>query len=133
MWFKSPGNSVKMIYVKCQEYVICQEYKVNDDKNVKMAINETRKTRKSSASELLVTNWKKWNIIPNKDKNEINPSIKKTQFPLMLSRTSTVHKIHGISITEDAIRFNLQPQKSNNQRKKYLALSWIRNMEKYFL
>ena len=41
----------------------------------------------------------------------------------MLSRTSTVHKIHGISITEDAIRFNLQPQKSNNQRKKYLALS----------
>ena len=45
-----------MIYVKCQEYVICQEYKVNDDKNVKMAINETRKTRKSSASELLVTN-----------------------------------------------------------------------------
>ena len=44
-------------------------------------------------------------------KNKPNPSIKRTQFPLVLSCACTVHKVQGLSLKEGVISFDLQRQK----------------------
>ena len=61
------------------------------------------------------------------------PTIKRTQFPLVLSWTCTVHKVHGFSLTSAVARFNLEKQKSFNEGQMYVALSRVIGIGNLFL
>ena len=61
------------------------------------------------------------------------PTIKRTQFPLVLSWTCTVHKVHGFSLTSAVVRFNLEKQKSFNEGQMYVALSRVIGIGNLFL
>ena len=58
-------------------------------------------------------------------KNGQQPPVKRTQFPLTLTWACTVHKVQGLSLIKGVVSFNLESQKSFNQRKMYVALSRI--------
>ena len=47
-------------------------------------------------------------------KCSISPSIKRTQFPLMLSWACTIHTVLGLSL-EGVVNFNLQKQRTFGQ------------------
>ena len=47
-------------------------------------------------------------------KNKSQPCIKRTQFPLALSWTCTVHKVQVLGLVEGVINFDLHRQKSFN-------------------
>ena len=66
-------------------------------------------------------------------KNKVQPSIKRTQFPLTLSWACTVHKVQGLSLNKAIISFDLERQKCFNQGQMYVALSRITNMENMYL
>ena len=67
-------------------------------------------------------------------KNKPNPSIKRTQFQLVLSWVCTVHKVKGLSLKEGVISFDLQRQKSFNQVQMDVALRRISKFgNKYFV
>ena len=44
----------------------------------------------------------------SKKKGSASPSIKRTQFPLILAWTFTVHKVQGLSLEQGVIYFDLQ-------------------------
>ena len=66
-------------------------------------------------------------------KNKQQPSVKRTQFPLTMSWAWTVHKVQGLSLAEGVVSFDLEKQKSFNQRQIYVALSRISSMNKMYL
>ena len=66
-------------------------------------------------------------------KNKPNRSIKRTQFPLVLSWACTVHKVQGLSLKDGVISFDLQRQKSFNQGQMYVALSRISKFDNMYL
>ena len=47
--------------------------------------------------------------------------MKRTQFPLVLSWSCTVHKVQGLSLSDGVISYKLQRQKSFNQGQMYVA------------
>ena len=60
------------------------------------------------------------------------PSIKRTQFPLRLSRASTVHKVQGLSLEQGVIDFDLRKQKSFGPEQIYAALSSVKNYDNLY-
>ena len=66
-------------------------------------------------------------------RNKINPSIKRTQTPVMLSWTCAVHKFKGISLDMGPNSFNLQRQKSFNQGQIDVALKSYCHLPKKFV
>ena len=83
-------NTVKVIYVKC------------DDQNAGLA---TMQSDIIAWQQHLVPILKYEVYFPIK-KNKLNPSIKRTQFPLVLSWACTVHKVQGLSLKESVISFD---------------------------
>ena len=61
----------------------------------------------------------------NKD---ISPVIQRTQFPLLLSRACTSHKVQGLSLDSAVLSFDLFKQKSFNDGQMYVALSRMRSL-----
>ena len=66
-------------------------------------------------------------------KNKLQPSIKRTQFPLVLSSSCTAHKVQGLSLSDGVISYDLQRQKSFNQGQMYVAMSRISKLENMHL
>ena len=66
-------------------------------------------------------------------KNKPQPSIKRTQFPLVLSWSCTVHKVQGLSLSDGVISYELQRQKDFNQGQMYVAMSRISKLENMHL
>ena len=54
-------------------------------------------------------------------KNKPHPSIKRTQFPLVLSWACTIHKVQGLTLKEGIVSFELQRQKNFSQGQMYVA------------
>ena len=110
-------NTVKVIYVKF------------DDQNAGLA---TMQSDIIGRQQHLVPIQKCEVSFPIK-KNKPNPSIKRTQFPLVLSWECTVHKVQGLTLKEGVISFDLQKQKSFNQGQMYVALSRISKFDNMYL
>ena len=66
-------------------------------------------------------------------KNKPHPSIKRTQFPLVLSWACTIHKVQGLTLKEGVVSFELQRQKNFSQGQMYVALSRISKFENMHL
>ena len=62
-------------------------------------------------------------------KKKSHPCIKQTEFPLVLSWASIVHKVQELSLNKGVISFQLQRQKSFNQGQIYVALSRVKTFE----
>ena len=62
-----------------------------------------------------------------------SPAIKRTQFPLVLSRACTVHKVQGLSLTSAVASFDSEKQKSFNEGQIYVALSRVTSITMFFL
>ena len=61
-----------------------------------------------------------------------SPTIKRTQFPLVLSWACTVHKVQGLSLTSAVVSFDLEKQKSFNEGQMYVALSRVTSVDNLF-
>ena len=62
-----------------------------------------------------------------------SPTIRRTQFPLMLSWACTCHKVQGLSLTSAVISFELFKQKQFNPGQMYVSLSRVTNLENLYL
>ena len=69
-------------------------------------------------------------IRANKDSS---PSIKRTQFPLMLSWAYTVHKVQGQTLDKAVVSFDLEKQRSFNSGQIYVALNRVTSLNGLFL
>ena len=95
------------------------------------------------ARQLDVTAWqhhrvpiKKREELFGSRKNRKQPSVKRTQFPLTLPWTCTVHKIQGLTLAEGvgvSEGFTLESQKSFNQGQMFVALSKITSISELYL
>ena len=65
-------------------------------------------------------------------KGSASPSIKRTQFPLILAWGSTVHKVQGLSLEQGVIDFDLRKQKSFGSGQIYTALSRVRTYDNLY-
>ena len=66
-------------------------------------------------------------------KGSMSPSIKRTQFSLMLSWACTIHKVQGLSLEKVVANFDLQKQRTSGQDQMYTALSRVSSYDKHFL
>ena len=66
-------------------------------------------------------------------KNKPHLSIKRTQFPLVLSWACTIHKVQGLTLKEGVVSFELQREKNFSQGQMYVALSRISKFENMHL
>ena len=66
-------------------------------------------------------------------KNKPHPSFKRTQFPLVLSWTCTIHKVQGLTLKEGVVNFKLQRQKNVKQGEMYVAMGRISKFENMYL
>ena len=69
-------------------------------------------------------------IKPNKP---CSSEVKRTQFPLMLAWTCTVHKVQGKQFENAVISFNLLRQRSFNTGQIYVALSLVKSSSGLYL
>ena len=60
------------------------------------------------------------------------PSIKGTQFPLILAWASTVHKVQGLTLEQGVIDFDLQKQKLFGPGQMYTALSRVKTYDNLY-
>ena len=60
--------------------------------------------------------------------NLSSPAIKRTQFPLVLSWATSIHKVQSLSISEAVISFELQRQRQFNAGQMYVAMSRVRSL-----
>ena len=65
-------------------------------------------------------------------KGSISPSIKRTQFPIMLPWACTIHKVQGSSLEEGIVNFDFQKQRTFGQDQVYTALSRVSSYDKLF-
>ena len=65
-------------------------------------------------------------------KGSMSPSIKRTQFPLMLSWACTIHKVQSLSLEKFVVNFDLQKQRTSGQGQMYIALSRVSSYDKHF-
>ena len=78
-------------------------------------------------------------IVIEKCKTEIpikkglaSPSIKQTQFPLILPWGSTVHKVQGLSLEQGIDDFDLRKQRSFSVSQIYTALSRVKTYDNFY-
>ena len=117
MYLRYVNDEVKVIYVK-----------FNDQNAGQQAIQSDIFARQR--------NWvpiQKYETTFLIKKNKLQPSIKRTQFPLVLSWSFTVHKVQGLSLSDGVISYELQRQKSFNQGQMYVAMSRISKLENIHL
>jgi len=62
-----------------------------------------------------------------------SPSMKRLQFPLMLSWACTVHKVQGKTFNKIVINFDLKKQKAFHPGQMYVALSRVTTLEGLYL
>ena len=62
-------------------------------------------------------------------KGSASPSVKRTQFPLILEWTSTVHKVQGLSLEQGVTDFHLRKQKTFGPGQIYTALSRVKTYD----
>ena len=62
-----------------------------------------------------------------------SPTIKRTQFPAVLSWACTVHRVQGLSLTSAAVSFDFEKQRSFNEGQMYVALSRVTSIDNLFL
>ena len=108
-------------------------YKNNEVSAVYVKFNDNNAGREAMQIDVTAQqhNWapiKKRQALFGLRRNKQQPSVKKTQFPLTLSWACTVHKVQGFSLAEGVVSFDLEKQKSFNQRQIYVALSRISSM-----
>ena len=72
------------------------------------------------------------NIKVNGNKDS-SPTIKRTQFPLMLAWACTVHKVQGQTLDQVVVSFDLENQRSFNSGQMYVALSRVTSLDGLFL
>ena len=65
--------------------------------------------------------------------SESSPTIKRTQFPLMLCWACTCHKVQGISLDRAVVSFELNKQKCFNNGQMYVALSRVTSLRGLFI
>ena len=115
------------------------KYKNNEVSVVHVKFNDNNAGREAMQSDVTAQqhNWvpiKKHQALFGLRKNKQQPSVKRTQFPLTLPWACTVPKVQGLSLAEEVVSFDLEKQKSFNQRQIYFALSEISSMNKmYFI
>ena len=68
-----------------------------------------------------------------KKKSKSSAAVTRTQFPLTLSYTCTVHKVQGISLSKAVVSLNLCKQKAFQPGHVYVASSCITNFEGLYL
>ena len=66
-------------------------------------------------------------------KNLFSPAIKRTQFPLVLSWATSIHKVQSLSVSEAVISFELQRQRQFNAGQTYVAMSRVRSLKGLYL
>ena len=66
-------------------------------------------------------------------RNLSSPAIKRTQFPLVLSWATSIHKVQSLSVSEAVISFDLQRQKRFNAGQMYVAMSRVRTLNGLYL
>ena len=117
MYLRYVSDEVKVIYVR-----------FNDQNAGQQAIQSDIFARKR--------NWvpiQKYETTFPIKKNKLQPSIKRTQFSLVLSWSCTIHKVQGLSLSDGVISYELQRQKSFNQGQMYVAMSRISKLENMHL
>ena len=103
-----------------------------------MKFNDQNAGQQAIQSEILARQ-RHWVSIQKYDatfpikKYKLQPSIKKTQFPLVLPWSCTVHKNQGLSLSDGVISYELQRHKSFNQGQMYVAISRISKLENMHL
>jgi len=65
-------------------------------------------------------------------KTNSSPSVKRNQFPLMLSYACTVHKVQGLTLDHVVISFNLEKQRNFNPGQMYVAMSRVKTIDGLF-
>ena len=66
-------------------------------------------------------------------RNLSSPTIKRTQFPLVLSWATSFHKVQSLSISEAVISFELLRQKQFNAGQMHVAMSRVRYLKGLYL
>ena len=112
---------------------------VNDEvKVIYVKLNDQNAGQQAIQSEIFARqrNWasiQKYEVTFPIRKHKLQPSIKKTQFPLILPWSWTVHKNQGLSLSDGVISYELQRQKSLNQGQMYVAMTRISKLENMHL
>ena len=99
-----------------------------------MKLNDQNAGQQAVQSEIFARqrNWasiQKYEVTFPIRKHKLQPSIKKTQFPLVLPWSWTVHKNQGLSLTDGVISYELQRQKGLNQGQIDVAMTRISKLE----
>ena len=85
----------------------------------------------SRQTELLGSYLKMWSWDSNK-KRSASPSIKRTQFSLLLAWPSTVHKVQSLSLEQGVTDFDLRKQKSFGSGQIYTTLTRLRTYDNLY-
>ena len=106
------------------------KYKRNEVSVLYMKFKDNNAGREAMKSDVTARrhNWvpiKKHQALFGLLKNKPQPCIKRKKFPLTWSWACTVRKVQYLSLAEDVVSFDLEKQKSFNQRQIYVALSRI--------
>jgi len=62
-------------------------------------------------------------------KKKSSPSVKRNQFPLILSYACAVHNVQGLTLDRVVISFDLEKQRNFNPGQMYVAMSRVKTIE----
>ena len=117
------------------------KFKINDDKIVGVYIKlDDDKAGLNAKKVYEITRENNWILIERAESKfnikksfENSPSDCRTQFPLMLSRACTCHKVQGLSLQSAVISFELFRQRQFNAGQMYVALSRVTTLAGLYL
>ena len=128
------GQMGKVTYVQFNQLsgnpqIICVKF---DDSNA------GKETIRKSADPYATEN----NVVPLvsviskikvKDNRSSSPEIKRTQFPLTLACSCTIHKVQSLTLSKVLFSFELFNQRQFNYGQVYVALSRVKSLEQLFI
>ena len=117
-YIKLANNKVSDIYVKLDDPTAGQKSRQSD--HLSCANNWVKITRTES-------------VFNTKKRFSNSPSIRRTQFPIMLAWACTCHKVQGLSLPSAVISFQLFKQRQFNAGQIYVALSRVTNIEGLYI